>query len=754
MREMRAPPSSRLALRAAALVVAATVSAALPRNESSGFDASRLARIDALVAEAIHAKQLPGAVVLVGRGDDIAYLKAYGNRALLPAVEPMTLDTIFDLASLTKVVATTTSVMILIEEGRIRLNDPVAAFVPGFERYGKGPITVRHLLTHTSGLRPDVDLADPWTGYDAALARAIEEVPTSPPGERFVYSDINFFLLGDVVARVSGMGLDLFSRERIFAPLGMEDTTFDPPASLRPRIAPTETCAGAGCSPGEMLRGVVHDPTARRMGGVAGHAGLFSDAADLSRFCRMLLHGGRLGPARILSPLGVARMTSPATPPALRDVRALGWDLDSRFASNRGDLLPLGSFGHTGFTGTSIWIDPLTGVYVVFLSSRLHPDGKGDVTPLRARVATAVAAALVDPGPRVAERAAGFARGDFGAASRPSPPRGEATVLTGIDVLRREGFAGLQGKRVGLITTEKATDRAGASTTSLLRSAAGVQLVAVGQATDGVDTLVVDLPGAGTRFDDNLSTMTRALEEAAKRKIAVVVLDRPDPIDGFQIEGPAGEGLMPIRHGLTVGELARALNAAKEIGADLTVVPMKNWRRDLWFDETGLPWVDPSPDVRSLTAAALHPGLFALESAALSVGRGTDRPFEQVGAPWIDAVPLAEALNARGLPGVRFYPVRFTPTADPYSGQPCPGVFLTVTDRAALRPVRVGLEIAAALHRLSGRRFEMSAAAALAGSKEALARLEAGDDPARIAAGWAADESRWRLRRAPYLLYP
>ncbi|PYP99991.1 MAG: hypothetical protein DMF82_23290, partial [Acidobacteria bacterium] len=408
-----------------AAIVAALAAApppAPPRREATGFEAARLGRIDVLVDEAIRAKQLPGAVVLVGRGDNVAYLKAYGNRAEVPAVEPMTLDTLFDLASLTKVVATTTSVMILVEEGRIRLNDAVAAFIPGFERYGKGGITIRHLLTHTSGLRGDIDLADPWTGYATAIARAVEEVPNSPPGERFVYSDINFFLLGEVVARVSGMGLDRFSRERVFAPLGMNDTAFNPPASLRPRIAPTEACAGPGCPPGEMLRGVVHDPTARRMGGVAGHAGLFSDAADLSRFCRMLLHGGSLGSARILGPLAVARMTSPATPPELRDVRAFGWDLDSRFASNSGDLLPVGSFGHTGFTGTSIWIDPLTGVYVVFLSSRLHPDGKGDVTPLRARVATAVAAALVDVGPRVAAREAGFARHDFGAASRPAAP--------------------------------------------------------------------------------------------------------------------------------------------------------------------------------------------------------------------------------------------------------------------------------------------------------------------------------------------
>jgi CubicO group peptidase (beta-lactamase class C family) len=666
----------------------------------------------------------------------------------------MTTDTVFDLASLTKVVATTTSVMILIEEGRLRLADPVAAFVPGFERYGKGGITIRHLLTHTSGLRPDIDLSDPWSGYETAIARAVEEVPTSPPGERFVYSDINFFLLGEVVARVSGQGLARFSRERIFEPLGMRDTGFNPAASLLPRIAPTEACAGPDCRAGEMLRGVVHDPTARRMGGVAGHAGLFATAGDLSRFCRMLLHGGQLGTTRILSPLAVAKMTSPATPPGARDTRAFGWDLDSRFASNSGDLLPVGSFGHTGFTGTSLWIDPLTGVYVVFLSSRLHPDGKGDVTPLRAKVATAVAAALVDPGPRVAGREADFARQDFGAASRPTPPRREAVVLTGLDVLRQEGFARLRGKKLGLLTTDQTSARSGAPAMSLLRATPGVELVSVGPGLDGIDTLVVDLPGGGSRLDDSATAIAHTLTEAAKRRVSVVVLDRPNPIDGFQIEGPAGRAIMPIRHGLTIGELARALNAENRIGAELTVVPMKDWRRDHWFDETGLPWADPSAEVRSQAAALLHPGLGALEGTNVSVGRGTDRAYEQVGAPWVDGVRLAETLNARGLPGVRFYPVRFTPAAAPHAGVPCAGVGLSITDRAALRPVRVGLEIAAALHRLSGGRYETTGAEGLAGSKEALARLEADDDPAPIAAGWAADEARWRLRRAPYLLYP
>ncbi len=291
-------------------------------------DVRRLDAIEPLVRDAIAEKKLPGAVVLVGRGDRILYQKAIGNRALVPAAEPMTLDTVFDLASLTKVVATTTSVMMLVEQGRIRLNDRVSSYIPGFERYGKGDITIRHLLTHVSGLRPDVDLADPWMGYETAIALAVDEVPTSRPGERFVYSDINFFLLGDVVQRVSGLPLDRFAHEHIFDPLGMKDTMFNPPASLVSRVAPTESCTRFGwpCQGPEMtmLRGVVHDPTARRMGGVAGHAGLFSTASDLATFCRMLLGGGAFQSARILSPLAVEKMTSAASPDLETNTRGLG----------------------------------------------------------------------------------------------------------------------------------------------------------------------------------------------------------------------------------------------------------------------------------------------------------------------------------------------------------------------------------------------------------------------------------------------
>jgi len=802
-------------LVAAVLLLLATVpfAAQSPRPDAGRVDTARsgepspdprkLEAIESLVMEAIGEKKLPGAVVLVGRGDRVLYQKAIGHRALLPEPEPMTLDTVFDLASLTKVVATTTSVMILIEEGKIRLNDRVSVYVPGFERYGKADITIRHLMTHMSGLRPDVDLAETWSGSETAVALAVEEVPTSVPGERFVYSDINYFLLGDIVRRVSGMPLDRFAHVRIFEPLGMNDTMFLPPSALRRRIAPTERCTPLGwpCQGPDMsmLRGTVHDPTARRMGGVAGHAGLFSTAADMAVFSRMLLDGGVYRGVRILSPLAVVKMTTQATAAGERQVRGLGWDLDSSFSSNRGELLPLGSFGHTGFTGTSLWLDPATGMFVVFLSNRVHPDGRGDVTPLRARVATVAASSITDVPADIRSRT--FTGRDFGASGPAPPARPWTPALTGIDVLRANGFAPLRGKRVGLVTNHTGLARDGATTIDLLKGAKDVSLVrlfspehgirgildadvpsAIDEKTgltihslygetrrpsaamlEGIDTVVVDLQDIGARFYTYMTTMAYVIEESAKRKIAVVVLDRPNPINGYQIEGPTlDKGVlgftgyfpaMPIRHGLTLGELAKLFNAENAIAADLTVVAMENWNRERWFDGTGLPWINPSPNMRNLIQATLYPGIGAIEGTNLSVGRGTDTPFEQIGAPWIDGVALSDALNARGLPGIRFYPVRFKPASSKYANEDCGGVFMIVTDRAAIRPVRVGVEIAAQLHKMYGAKYELESAQRLFGSKAGLERIRSGEDPAAIASSWSAGESRWRLLRNKYLLY-
>ena len=313
----------------------------------------------------------------------------------------------------------------------------MAAHLPGFERFGKGGITIRHLLTHVSGLRPDVDLGDPWDGYDAAIELAKDEVPTSGPGEQFVYSDVNFFVLGDIVARLTGQSLDAYTRRAVFEPLGMRDTGFKPAPALLPRIAPTERCSHLDAWPCKRpdappLRGVVHDPTARRMGGVAGHAGLFSTARDLSRFAQALLNGGVLGNARIMSAATVARMITPSQPAVMTSVRGLGWDIDTSYSGNRGDLFPIGSYGHTGFTGTSVWIDPSSKSYVIFLSSRLHPDGTDDVTALRGRVATVAAAALTGGGnPRSNLREEPPVRNP-----REEPPV-RNPFLTGIDVLAR-----------------------------------------------------------------------------------------------------------------------------------------------------------------------------------------------------------------------------------------------------------------------------------------------------------------------------
>jgi uncharacterized protein YbbC (DUF1343 family)/CubicO group peptidase (beta-lactamase class C family) len=767
-------------------LAAAALAGALLAAQPSAQPPSKFASIAPLVEAAIDRHELPGAVVLVGRRDEIVFRQAFGQRAIKPSPEPMADDTIFDLASLTKVVATTTSVMQLVEEGRIRLSDTVAHYIPDFARYGKDGITVRHLLTHTSGLRPDLELETEFDGADEAIRRAVDEVPVAAPDERFVYSDINFFLLGHIVQLVSGERLDQYARARIFGPLSMGDTMFLPPEPLRGRIAPTERCrarawpcAGPDAADVPFLRGIVHDPTARRMGGVAGHAGLFSTAADLARFCRMLLGGGALDGQRILSPAAIAKMTSPSTPPGMRDVRGLGWDLDSTYSANRGDLFPVGSYGHTGFTGTSLWIDPQSRSYVVFLSNRVHPDGKGDVTALRGRVATIAAAAL----------SSDAAREDHG------------PTLAGIDVLESEGFARLRGKRIGLVTNQTGQSRAGVSTIDLLAGAPGVTLSALfspehgirGQLDEhvpssrdertglpiyslygetrrptaamlaGIEALVVDLQDVGARFYTYAATMAYAMEEAAARRLPVVVLDRPNPVNGSGVEGPYQDAVavgfngylpMPIRHGLTMGELARLFNGEKALGVDLTVVAMKNWRRDDWFDATGLSWVNPSPNMRNLNAAALYPAIGSIEGTNISVGRGTSAPFEQIGAPWMDGAAVASALNARHLPGVRLYPVTFTPAPGAkLADQVCRGVFLVVTDRVQLQPVRVGVEIAATLSALYGSRFTLEEAATLLGSKATIEKIRAGEDPAAIAGAWRADEARWRQVRAKYLLY-
>ncbi len=774
---------------AAAAIVAVILSAPAV---GAGFEGS--GQLDAIVGEAVAKGEIPGAVLVVGRQGRLLHRKAYGARALEPAREPMTMDTIFDAASLTKVVATAPAIMQLLEQGRIRLNDPVTEYLAEFQG-GKSAITVRHLLTHFSGLPPGIRLTPTWSGYETGVAKALAERPVAEPGERFIYSDVNYILLGEIVRRLSGEPLEDYVRRHIFEPLRMRDTLFRPPAALRRRIAPTERPAGET----EPLRGVVHDPTARAMEGVAGHAGLFTTAEDLTHFAEMLLGHGSFRGHRVLQPLSVRKMITPQSPFNQPVLRGLGFDLDSPYSAPRGELFPLGSFGHTGFTGTSLWIDPVTRTYVILLTNAVHPKVKRPISSLRARVATVVAAALGIDLPTAA--LTGYNETLAGTRLRLRAER-NGRVLTGLDVLAAEGFALLRGKRVGLITNHTGVTQDGERNVDAMRRA-GIQVVALfspehgllGEAdvaeipdsrdpstgipiwslyagsrrrpTDamlaGVDALVFDIQDIGARFYTYMCTMLYAMEEAAKRKIPFYVLDRPNPITGVYVEGPmldrelesfVGCLPLPVRHGMTLGEIAQMANAEQRLGANLHVIPMRGWERGDWFDATGLIWVNPSPNMRSLNAALLYPGLAMLEASAnYSVGRGTDSPFEQIGADWIDGRELARYLNERRIAGVRVYPTRFRPTSSRFAGQWIEGVRFVITDRERLDSTRLGLEVAAALQKLHPGRIALRDNERLIGNRGVIAALERGDDPRLIQEEWRGALEAFQAARNKHLLY-
>jgi uncharacterized protein YbbC (DUF1343 family)/CubicO group peptidase (beta-lactamase class C family) len=765
--------------------------------------ALHLAAVDTVIEQAIHDGNIPGAVLIVGHNGQVMYRKAYGSRALEPHREAMTLDTIFDLASLTKVIVTTTAVMQLVERGKVRLNDPVAKYLPEFKQNGKEDITVRQLLTHYSGLEPDMNLKTAWEGKQTAYQMAFAESPEDPPGSKFSYSDINFIVLGALIEQVSGEALDEYSTRHIFTPLKMTHTRFVPPLARRAgwieKIAPTQYDENE-----HMLRGVVHDPTARRMGGVAGHAGLFSTADDLAKFAQALLNGG----GGILSPLSVEKMTQPEQPPAAPVLRGFGWDIDSPFSSNRGDLLPIGSYGHTGFTGTSMWIDPTTQTYIILLTNAVHPRG-GNAIALRSKVATAVAAAL----PLTAsEKDALRWRSITGyneaqSAARRMNSRNGA-VKNGIDVLEEHKFDILQiadrKKRVGLVTNQTGIDADGRRTIDVLAQAPGVSLDAIFSPEHGItgtldtlhvsdtkddatgvtvysvyggkdaarrpsldvlkqlDAVVFDIQDAGAPFFTYETTLGYFLEAVAQAGVELIVLDRPDPVTGSFVQGPVADAghesftnywAVPVRHGMTMGELAKMFNTERNINAKLTVVPMEGWQRGDWFDSTGLTWISPSPNLRSVTEAVLYPGVALIEGTNISVGRGTDTPFELVGAPWVKGRELAAYLNARGIAGVRFVPVTFTPASAIYNGKKCEGVNVVLTERNALDAPELGVELAAALRKLYPADYKIDRLPELLVNQAAFDALLAGRDPRRIAQDWQEDLEKFELLRKKYLIY-
>jgi uncharacterized protein YbbC (DUF1343 family) len=744
------------------LILALAGCATISQPNTNAFDPAKLREIDAAVHTAITQKRIPGGVIWIEHDDSI-YFRAYGNRAVEPEPEKMTRDTIFDAASITKVVATAPSVWLLIDRGKVALDEPVKTYLPEFT---DARVTIRHLMTHTSGLPASLGVHEPWSGYEEGIRRALAEKPRNTPGMIFRYSDINYILLGEIVRRVSGKPLEEFARKNIFEPLEMNDTGFWPNGS--PRIAPTERVLDDPLAPEPLiLRGVVHDPTARRMGGVAGHAGVFTTAADLAKFARAILRGNFFPRA----------MTEVATPPNVAVKRAAGFDVDSQYSRPRGDHFPIGaSFGHTGWTGGFLWIDPGSRTFYIFLSNRVHPDGTGSVIALQKQLGTLVAESVLG-------------RSWTAQHPRVGVVTGGGNAQNGIDVLESNGYETLNGMRVGLITNQSGIDHAGNPTIDVLRSAPGVTLVAlfspehgirgdvdakVADDTDRVsglpvyslygerrkptreqlanlDALVFDIQDIGTRFYTYISTMGMAMEAAADAKIKFIVLDRVNPIGGELVEGPLPEGEpsftawhpLPVRHGMTVGELAKMFREERSIDVDLTVVPIAEWPRAQWQDEAGLPWIDTSPNMRSLDAAALYPGIGLLEHA-ISVGRGTEVPFEIIGAPYIDGARLARELPV--LAGITITPVRFTPASSIFAGQECGGLRLVITNRKALRAVDAGIAIAGALARLYPSQFKLEDVQPLLRNQATIDALRSGQAPV-----W--DLREFMKRRAKYLMY-
>jgi beta-glucosidase-like glycosyl hydrolase/uncharacterized protein YbbC (DUF1343 family) len=752
--------------------------------EKAGFRPGGLDDVDRLLDGFVEEGAFPGGVLAVGHRGALVHLHPFGRLAYDDDGPPVREDTIYDLASLTKVVATTTMAMILVDEGRLDLDERVQDFLPLFQGPGKDEVTVRQLLTHSSGVDWWAPLFKELEGPEAYLERIQAMELAYEPGTKYKYSDLGMILLGEILARVAGRPLDDFVRARVFEPLQMTDTLYRPGADLLQRIAPTERDEWRG----RMVRGEVHDENAFALGGIAPHAGLFSTAGDLSRFAQMLLNGGVLEHHRIVSRGTVELFTRKAVEG--ESTRALGWDTKSPEKSTAGSYFSPRSFGHTGFTGTSIWVDPDRELFVILLTNRVHPTRDNQlIRKARPAVADAVVNALTD---------------EYRELPAPEP---EVAVEAGLDRIAAGEDFGLRGKRLGLVVHAASVTVDGSHAIDVLRDRGlnvvrlftpehGLQSRAaagehVDSGRDGVsglpvvslygdhrkptkkdlkrlDALVFDLQGAGVRFYTYVSTMILCLEAAAERGLEFVVLDRPNPLGGERIEGPVSaprdivpESFVnmapgPLVHGLTLGEMARYVNQRLKKPARLTVVPMRGWERHMTWLDTGRSWVPPSPNLRSPEAAIAYPGVCLLEASVVSAGRGSPEPFLYFGAPWLRPSQLQVSA-----PGFNLEPVSFTPESSPaapnpkFVGQQCRGMRVRVTDPKAAEPYRLGIELVAALR--SEPEFEWrrdgEALTWLVGTRRLLDNLHSGKTVEEIIEADTADHEAWRRERESALLY-
>lgn len=748
------------------------------------------AAVAAAMDKDIQRNVFPGGVALVRHRGAQIMLSAYGLSSRYETLTakvadpiPAETDTLYDLASLTKLF-TTTAVMRLVEQGKLALDEVVARWLPDFAAGGKDAVTLRQLLTHTSGLPDYLQLWKLEATPAARLQRVLVTPLLDPPGTVFRYSDLGLIALGHLVEQVAGASLDRVVRDMVTGPLHLDQTMYKPAPELKPRIAPTEYEDAVGRG---MVWGEVHDENAWALGGVAGHAGIFGTAADLGRFAQLYLDGGVLDGVRLLRPETVAEMTRNQ----IGDLewRGLGWELNGDYYM--GHLASPVTYGHTGFTGTSVVVDPRRQLIVVLLTNRVHPTRNGPSQNSSRQAVANAAMAAADAAPSPSGRAL---------LALPTA----STVLTGLDVLVRDRVDLLRGRNLGLITNATGRDGQGRSTIDLLHNENAWHLVALfspehgirgdaeaGQSVDasvdartglpiyslygqttrptdamlrGIDTLVYDIQDVGARVYTYPATLLEVMRAAAAHGLPVVVLDRPNPTDGEQVEGNVldarftsfvGPAPIAMRYGLTIGELAQLFNAELGIGADLTVVPLHGWRRSMWFDQTGLSWVNPSPNLRSLRAATLYPGTVLFEGTNLSEGRGTDRPFEWIGAPWLDGRAWADLLNQRSPAGVHFSAVTQTPDSSKFAGQLCQGVAIEIVERDVVQPMALGVTMLEAARTIAPGKVQLTPSTFdhLAGTDRIRLALEASTPATDVIAAWQPELQHFRALRERYFLY-
>lgn len=667
---------------------------------------------------AVREAKAPGATALVGRGDEVIFAGASGLRQRVPVSLPATVDTFYDLASLTKVIATTTVVLQLVEEGKLALE---AALPPVVPLAWGSKVTLKQILTHTAGLPP---LLPGLKDRATSLAQAVGEIGNvalrSAPGTRRVYSDLGFITLAQVIELIEQDTFDAVCARRVFAPLGLKQMGFRPPEAWRENCAATEDCPWRN----KVMVGEVHDENAWAIGGVSGHAGLFATVGDVGKFCAALLRGEVL-PDYVIE--DAARKDHVPFYPW----QGLGWKSDPWAGAIEGYLASRLAIGHTGWTGTNLWIDRSTGIYVVLLSNTCHPSRDArDNRTLRRVFHEAVNRVLY-------------------------PVR--SNTHTGIDRVLWNDFEDIEGKRSAVLTHLAAPDQRGRNALEVLglregfsprrvftpehglRGAAeagetvrgeraGVEIISLygeqkaptaAQLAD-VDLFLINLQDIGARYYTYVGTMKACLEACAAAGTPVLVLDRPNPLGGDVIEGPLPERVgslvcsvrVPIRHGLTMGEMALFLQKTEPALKKLkvSVLPLDGWARARYWDALDLVWTPPSPNMPDWETALLYVGTCLFEGINVNEGRGTETPFRCFGAPWIDAAAVIARVDPALARGAALAPIRYTPRSIPgksakpeYMDVACGGVSITITERDALRPFSLACGLLRALHEVHPR---------------------------------------------------